>query len=140
MPDGRDPSQPRLPVFFDECEKHGRMEIKIDRIESQGHETLKSVLQGQRDTHTRFGDMERKMDRQHESTTGELAGLREAVTEALLAKATTNGIVQGRAEMTGEIEVKVRSWGRVLKWVLGVAAALAAGGGATEGLRRLMGG
>lgn len=136
----RDPSQPRLPVFFDECEKHGRMEIKIDRIESQGHETLKSVLQGQRDTHTRFGDMERKMDSNHERTTGEIAGLREAVTKALLAKAHTNGIVQGRAEMTGEIEVKVRSWGKIAKWVIGAIVALAAGGGATEGIRRLLSG
>lgn len=137
---GRDPSNPRLPVFFDECEKHAVMETKIDRLEMLGGELVKTVLQGQRENVIRFGDIDRKMDHNHERTTGEIAGLREAVTKALLAKAHMNGIVQGRAEMTGEIEVTVRSWGKIAKWVIGVILALAAGGGATEGIRRLLGG
>lgn len=129
-----------LPIFFDQCEAHSAMEAKLMRIESQQDELYKSVLQGQRDTNTRFGDIDRKMDRQHERTTGEIIGLRKAVLAATLSHARANGIADGRAEVTGEINTKVQTAAKVAKWIAGVIVALAAGGGTVEGIRRLLGG
>jgi len=133
----RDPSQPAMPIYFNTCEGHQRMDAKVDRLESQQGELVKSVLQGQRDTLTRFGDVERKIDKNHERTTEKLDGLQDAVTRFL---AHQEGIANGKAEVTAEITTKVRSFGKVAKWVAGVLAALAAGGGGVELLRRMIGG
>lgn len=71
-----------------------------------------------------------------ERTTGDISGIRVAIAEHI---AKESGIANGRAEVTGEIDVKVNRIGKVLKWVLGVVAALAAGGGTVEAIRRMMG-
>lgn len=139
-----DAPTPPLPIFFNICDQHQAFERNIgkamDQLVSQGSENHKSLMQYQRDTETRFVDINKKMDRQHERVTGEVVALREVVTEALLAKARSNGIAEGKAELTGEIKTAVRTWGTVAKWVAGVIAAVAATGGAAEGIRRLIGG
>jgi hypothetical protein len=72
-----------------------------------------------------------------ERTTDEILGIREAIA---LHVAGEKGIANGKAEVTAEIQGQVRSWVRVAKWILGVLAALTAGGGVAEGIRRMIGG
>jgi hypothetical protein len=72
-----------------------------------------------------------------ERTTGDIFGIKEAIA---LHVASEQGIASGKAEVTAEIQGQVRSWVRVAKWVLGVLAALTAGGGVAEGIRRMFGG
>lgn len=127
-------------VFYNECEKHRDFASEQSRQGSQLSELTKTVLQDQREVHSRFNALDAKMDRQHERVTGEIVGLREAVTQAMLDKARSNGIEFGKAEVTGEIRQGLSKLGTVGKWVLAAIAALAGGAGVTEGIRRILGG
>lgn len=127
-------------VFYNECEKHRDFASEQSRQGSQLSELTKTVLQDQREVHSRFNALDAKMDRQHERVTVEIVGLREAVTQAMLEKARSNGIEFGKAEITGEIRTGVRRGVVVAKWILGAVAALLAGGGAVEGMKKLLGG
>jgi hypothetical protein len=134
----------RFPIFFNECEKHAAQESRLERIESTVTTINRAQLQDQREVAARFDRFDAKIDKQHERVTGEIVGLREAVTRALVEgarhTALEQGIEFGKAEVTGEIKTEVRRWVKVAKWIGGAVAALAGGAGATEGLRRLLGG
>jgi hypothetical protein len=108
-----------LTAFSDKCAEHGYLVQMVKE--------------------TRTAQMAEIQDARswRERTTGELYGIKEAISSHM---AHHQGVENGRAEVTGEITAKVRDWAKIGKWVLGAIAALAAGGGATEGLRRLLGG